>query len=516
MSESNATIRRALLSVSDKRGLAELGTALAQAGVEILSTGGSAKTLREAGVEVVDVGDHTGFPEIMGGRVKTLHPRVHGGILARPDVDDADAERHDLPPIDLVVVNLYPFADAIARPGCTESEAIENIDIGGPTLIRAAAKNHARVTVVCDPADYAAITESLPAAPDLERRRALAAKAFGHTAAYDAQITQWFHQRDRGDGLPGVLHLSLDRARGLRYGENPHQAAGVYRDRTHPASGLAAAEPLQGKELSYNNLLDADAAWAGVRSLGERAACVIVKHNNPCGAASAESARSAFARALACDPTSAFGGILAFNVEVDGPTAEAMSNLFAEVVVAPSFSEEAREILARKKNLRLLAPGSAVLPAFDLRRIDGGWLAQTPDRVHFDRSGIEVVTKRAPTDDEWRDLEFAWRVVAMVRSNAIVLAAGGATVGIGAGQMSRIDSVRIAAMKGGEQGRDLSGSVLASDAFFPFADGVESAAKSGVRAVIQPGGSKRDDEVVAAADELDLAMVFTRRRHFRH
>ena len=517
MSVHPVRIRRALISVSDKRGLVELGRALADRGVEILSTGGSARMLRESGVPVVEVADFTGFPEIMGGRVKTLHPRVHAGILARAGLDEDTAREHDLPPIDLVAVNLYPFAETVARPDCSLEDAIENIDIGGPAMLRAAAKNHARVTVVCDPDDYPRVIEALPEAPDSDARMALATGAFAHTANYDGQISQWLSGRGGGTGLPPRLNLALDRVQPLRYGENPHQSAGLYVERATGPGGLAGAEPLQGKPLSYNNLLDADAAWTGVRSLGDAPACCIIKHTNPCGAARGGSLAEAYRKALAADPTSAFGGIIAFNRPLDGKTAEAVAGQFAEVVIAPGFESGARRALAGKSNLRLLAPSQALSDAeFNLRRIDGGWLAQSPDSLLPGRTAFEVVTEREPDEGEWRDLEFAWACVAMVRSNAIVLARDEATLGIGAGQMSRVDASRIAVMKAADQRFDLAGACMASDAFFPFADGLETAAAAGVRAVIQPGGSKRDREVIDAANRHGIAMVFTGRRHFRH
>ena len=516
MNSAPDRIRRALISVSDKRGLVELGLALAQHGIEIVSTGGSARVLREHGIDVLEVSDFTGFPEIMDGRVKTLHPRVHAGILARAGIDDETARAHDLPPIDLVVVNLYPFAETVARPECPLEEAIENIDIGGPAMVRAAAKNNARVTVVCNPDDYPSLIEALPAMPEPSARLELAMRAFAHTADYDGQISQWLASRGESDGLPPRLNLALDRKAGLRYGENPHQPAGLYVQRGIPPTGLAAAEPLQGKPLSYNNLLDADAAWSGVCSLGRAPACCIIKHTNPCGAARGGSLLKAYRKALAADPVSAFGGIIAFNRAVDAETAEAVADQFAEVVIAPEFEPGARRVLAERKNLRLLAPGDSAPPAYNLRRIDGGWLAQAPDALLSGRDGFDVVSERVPDEDEWRDLEFAWACVAMVRSNAIVLARNEATLGIGAGQMSRVDASRIAVMKAADRQFDLAGACLASDAFFPFADGVETAAEAGVRAVIQPGGSKRDAEVIAAANRHGMAMVFTGRRHFRH
>jgi phosphoribosylaminoimidazolecarboxamide formyltransferase/IMP cyclohydrolase len=516
MSDRPGRIRRALVSVSDKRGLPELGRALVDAGIDILSTGGSAACLREHDVPVLEVSEYTGFPEIMGGRVKTLHPRIHGGILARPDADDADAAEHGIEPIDLVVVNLYPFADAIARDDCSFDDGIEHIDVGGPAMLRAAAKNHERVTVLCRPDDYPALLETLPEAPGAQTRRRLAARAFAHTADYDGQISAWMGGNTHDQSLPRMMQVGLELVDTLRYGENPHQAAGLYADRRHGPAGLAAARRLQGKPLSYNNLLDADAAWRGVATLGDEPACVIVKHNNPCGAATAATPADAWRKALACDPQSAFGGIVAFNRDVDRAAAEAMDGVFTEVVVAPDFEPAALEVLSARNNLRVLAPTETPGDDLELRRIEGGWLVQVPDRVGFDRNEVEVATERTPDESEWRDLAFAWRCAALVRSNAIVLARDGATLGIGAGQMSRVDAVRIALMKAADRDFDPSGSCLASDAFFPFADGLEAAAAAGVRAVIQPGGSKRDSDVVAAADRHGIAMVFTRRRHFRH
>lgn len=516
MSTRPGRIRRALISVSDKRGLLELGRALAEYDIEILSTGGSARTLREHGIDVREVSDFTGFPEIMGGRVKTLHPKVHAGILARDRIDDDTAREHGLPPIDLVVVNLYPFAETVARPECTLEEAIEHIDIGGPAMLRAAAKNNARVTVACSPEDYPALIDALPAMPDPHARLELAVRAFAHTANYDGQINQWLAACGTEEALPPTINLALDRIASLRYGENPHQPAGLYAARGTRPGGLAGATPLQGKPLSYNNLLDADAAWSGVRSLGDAPACCIIKHTNPCGAACADSLQAAYRKALAADPTSAFGGIVAFNRPVDAETAEAVAGQFVEVVIAPDFEGGARRALAGKKNLRLLAPPDSGPPDYNLRRIDGGWLAQVPDTLLSGRDGFDVVSERVPDEYEWRDLAFAWACVAMVRSNAIVLARDAATLGIGAGQMSRVDASRIAVMKATDQGFDPAGACMASDAFFPFADGVETAARAGVRAVIQPGGSKRDEEVIAAADRHGMAMVFTGRRHFRH
>jgi phosphoribosylaminoimidazolecarboxamide formyltransferase / IMP cyclohydrolase len=509
--------RWALLSVSEKSGLADLGQALSQAGFGLLSTGGSARVLSEAGLEVTEVSSFTGFPEIMGGRVKTLQPKIHGGILARRGEDDGVMAEHDIECIDIVVVNLYPFAETVARTDCTLNEAIEQIDIGGPAMLRAAAKNHEHVTIVCDPADYAPLIDKLPQGPDLETRRELAIKAFAHTAAYDGQISQWLSARTEDEPLPAVLNLGLDRERSLRYGENPHQAAGLFRERGRPATGLAGCQPLQGKPLSYNNLLDADAAWSGVRAFGnDRPACVIIKHTNPCGAAQGESSGEAFARALACDPTSAFGGIIAVNREVDAKLARAMLERFMEVLIAPALSDEAREIFAGKPNVRILTPGEAASAKIELRAIDGGWLVQQADDLALIESDLKVVTERSPSDEEMADLRFAWTAVGLVRSNAIVYAKDRATIGIGAGQMSRIDSARFGALKAEDAGLSLAGAIMASDAFFPFADSIETAAERGIRAVIQPGGSMRDQEVIDACNAHDIAMVLTGRRHFRH
>jgi len=513
MNESNR--RWALLSVSDKRGLVELARRLDQSGFGLLSTGGTARALADAGLAITEVGELTGFPEIMGGRVKTLHPRIHGGILGRRDVDAGVMAEHDIERIDLVVVNLYPFAETVARPDCTLEEAIENIDIGGPAMLRAAAKNHRDVCVLCDPDDYPAFIEPLPDLPDEARRRELATKAFAHTCSYDGQISQWLSARDADSELPSRLNLTLDAVQPLRYGENPHQAAGVYRVRGGSAQGLAGCQPLQGKPLSYNNLLDADAAWAGVRSLGEAAACVIVKHTNPCGAALADTVTDAYDKALACDPTSAFGGIIAVNRKVDPELVERLLKQFMEVLIAPSVSERAREMLAAKPNVRVLTPGDAAPQRLELRAIDGGWLIQAGDDWQTVPQ-LEIVTERAPGDAELDDLRFAWSTVRLVRSNAIVYAKSQATVGIGAGQMSRVDSARFAALKAEAAGLSLEGAVMASDAFFPFADSIEAAAERGIRAVIQPGGSKRDQEVIDACNRHGIAMVLTGRRHFRH
>ncbi|GAB4184472.1 MAG: bifunctional phosphoribosylaminoimidazolecarboxamide formyltransferase/IMP cyclohydrolase [Wenzhouxiangellaceae bacterium] len=528
MSDSSSaapTIRRALLSVSDKQGLIPLAQALNDAGVEILSTGGSARHLREHGLAVTAVEQVTGFPEIMDGRVKTLHPAIHGGILARRDSDADVMQEHGIQGIDLVVVNLYPFAATIAQADCSPDQAIEQIDIGGPAMIRAAAKNHAWVTVLVDPADYDDMIASLPTGVDHHSRRRWAAKAFAHTAAYDQMISNYLRQQAGDDNaddasLPERLTLSLRQRQPLRYGENPHQRAALYTDESLADHGLAAAQPLQGKALSYNNLLDADAAWSLVRQWRDEAACVIVKHGNPCGAAVAADLLQAYEQALACDPQSAFGGIIACNQPVDERVAQQiLKRQFAEVIIAPRFTPGALGVCAAKPNLRLLPINSdqqAATESLELRCIDGGILVQDRDRQTSPRSDWQVVSQRQPSADEWRDLSFAWRVVGSVKSNAIVYAANGATLGIGAGQMSRVDSARIAADKARSAELNLRGAAMASDAFLPFPDSVEAAAEAGISIIVQPGGSIRDEAVIAAADAHDVAMVFTGRRHFRH
>jgi phosphoribosylaminoimidazolecarboxamide formyltransferase/IMP cyclohydrolase len=517
-------IRTALLSVSDKSGLLELARALSARGVSILSSGGTAKSLSEAGVPVETVESYTGSPEVMDGRVKTLHPRVHGGILSRGDVDAADLARLGGRPIDLVCVNLYPFEKTVADPKSSHAHIVENIDIGGPSMVRSAAKNHARVTVVCDPADYPRVLEAMTAnggeVPEAMRAE-LAAKAFAHTAAYDAAISGYLSSRNP-DGsrtlFPQYLTLPFERAYGLRYGENPHQQGAFYVERGAPAGALARAESLGagGKELSFNNLVDVDAALDCVREFDGPAA-VVVKHTNPCGVAVADSLAEAYRAARDADALSAFGGIVALNREVDEPTARLLAETFLECVVAPRFAPGALEILRAKKNLRLLATGAwlgADHAALQYKRVGGGLVVQTRDATAGGEvRAAKVVTKRAPTDAELRDLDLAWRVCKHVKSNAIVLAGGAHTTGIGAGQMSRVVSVQIACEKAGEAAR---GSVLASDAFFPFPDNVEVAAKHGITAVAQPGGSVKDADVIAAADAHGLAMVFTGVRHFRH
>jgi phosphoribosylaminoimidazolecarboxamide formyltransferase / IMP cyclohydrolase len=523
LSQDLIKVRRALISVSEKAGVVELAKALLTHGVQILSTGGTAKLLQLNGVVVTEVADYTGFPEMMEGRVKTLHPKVHGGILARRDREDhlAAMKEHDIPPIDMVVVNLYPFAQTVAKPGgCTMDEAIENIDIGGPAMVRAAAKNHAFVAVVTDPSDYPAILEAMKASGGklgIARRYALAAKAYSHTAEYDGMISNWLTARDENGAaraFPDRFNLQLRLAQPLRYGENPHQVAAFYVERDPARGTLANFRQVQGKELSYNNIADADAAWECCRTF-DVPACVIVKHANPCGVAIAVNPFDAYRLALRTDPTSAFGGIIAFNRAVDGPTAELVAKQFVEVVIAPAYNDDARKAFAAKQNVRLLTIEAAkTLNKLDMKRVGGGLLVQTAD--DFDVAQMKVVTKREPTASEMNDLVFAFRVAKFVKSNAIVFCAGGMTLGVGAGQMSRVDSTRIAAIKAKNAGLSLKGSVVASDAFFPFRDGLDVVAHAGARAVIQPGGSKRDEEVIAAANGHGMAMVFTGMRHFRH
>jgi phosphoribosylaminoimidazolecarboxamide formyltransferase/IMP cyclohydrolase len=528
---TDVTIARALISVSDKSGLADLGGKLAKAGVELVSTGGTARALRKAGLDVRDVSELTGFPEMMDGRVKTLHPRVHGGLLAvRDDPEHAAAmEAHDIGAIDLVVVNLYPFEETVMR-GAARDEIIENIDIGGPSMVRSAAKNHRFVTIVTDPADYDALYEELAAhdgATTLGFRKAMAAKAFAATAAYDAMISQWFAFADQGQMFPDMIALNGRKLAELRYGENPHQRAAIYTPVGPHISGLAQAEQVQGKELSYNNYNDADAALELVAEFRDQdPAVVIVKHANPCGVAQAGSLLEAWTAALQCDSVSAFGGIVAVNRPLDGPTAEAICRIFTEVVVAPGADKAARAVFANKKNLRLLLVDELPNPrrgGLQVKPIAGGLLVQSRDNGAISAGELKIVTKRAPTEQELKDCLFAWTVARHVKSNAIVYAKDGATAGIGAGQMNRRDSARIAAIKAREAAETYGwgeaktvGSAVASDAFFPFADGLLAAAGAGATAVIQPGGSMRDDEVIAAADEAGLAMVFTGMRHFRH
>jgi phosphoribosylaminoimidazolecarboxamide formyltransferase/IMP cyclohydrolase len=517
-------IRQALVSVSDKAGLVDFARGLAALGVSILSTGGTAKLLAANGVKVTEVADYTGYPEMLDGRLKTLHPKVHGGLLARRDLPDHMAAIKDAgtEPIDLVVVNLYPFQQTIAKPGCTFEEAVENIDIGGPTMVRAGAKNHGGVAVVTDPGDYASILEEMRAgggALSGATRLALAKKAFAHTAAYDAGIANYLTGLDaerRPTLFPGKLTLQWEKAQPMRYGENPHQEAAFYRDLAPAEGSLARYAQVQGKELSYNNIADADAAWECVKTF-ERPACVIVKHANPCGVAEGDDCLSAYARAFKTDPTSAFGGIIAFNRRLDGATADTVAKQFVEVVLAPEVSPEASAVFAAKANVRVLVvPIGREAQRYDFKRVGGGLLVQTPDARNVTAAELKVVTRRAPTATELQDLLFAWRVAKFVKSNAIVFCGDGMTLGVGAGQMSRVDSARIAAIKAQNAGLSLAGSVVASDAFFPFRDGLDVVADAGAKAVIQPGGSMRDEEVIAAADERGLAMVFTGVRHFRH
>ncbi|MCR5870403.1 MULTISPECIES: bifunctional phosphoribosylaminoimidazolecarboxamide formyltransferase/IMP cyclohydrolase [unclassified Sphingomonas] len=522
---SSITIRRALLSVSDKTGIVELGQALAAKGVELVSTGGTSKVLREAGLEVRDISDLTGFPEMMDGRVKTLHPVVHGGLLAvRDDAGHmASASEHAIGMIDLVVVNLYPFAQTVAK-GASRDEIIENIDIGGPSMVRSAAKNHAFVAIVTDPADYAVVATG---ETTLDDRKRFAAKAYALTAQYDSTIASWFAFADQGEKFPETLPLVFKRGEELRYGENPHQSAALYLPAGPATPGIAQAEQLQGKELSYNNYNDADAALELVSEFRDGPpTVVIVKHANPCGVATAETLVDAYKAALACDSVSAFGGIIALNRPLDAETAKAITEIFTEVVVAPGASDEAKTIFAAKKNLRLLICGelpNPTRPGLMLKTIAGGALVQSRDNGSVTQDALKVVTQRAPTDQELADCLFAWTVAKHVKSNAIVYAKDGSTAGVGAGQMNRLESARIAAWKakdaaekaGWSQPRTI-GSAVASDAFFPFADGLLAAVEAGATAVIQPGGSIRDDEVIAAADGAGLAMVFTGMRHFRH
>lgn len=533
------TIKQALISVSDKTGVLEFAQGLAAQGVKLLSTGGTAKMLRDAGLTVTEIGDYTGFPEMLDGRVKTLHPKVHGGILARRDLPEhlATIEAHGIPTIDLVCVNLYPFAATIAKAGVTLEDAIENIDIGGPAMVRSSAKNYNGVAIVTDPEDYAPLLAEMKAnagALQLATRFNLAKKAFTHTARYDSMIANWLTGLDEGAEakpaeaapvpaiFPARLQLAFDRTEILRYGENSHQQAAFYRDTSFGGLALpgsiAAYTQLQGKELSYNNIADSDAAWECVKAF-DVPACVIIKHANPCGVAIDGSLLGAYEKAFKTDSTSAFGGIIAFNGEVGIDVVEAMNQRkhFVEVLIAPSFSAEAKAALAAKTNLRVLVvPLGRDLNKLELKRVGGGLLVQTADDFTAQASGLKVVTKVQPTAQQIEDLLFAERVAKFVKSNAIVFCGGGMTLGVGAGQMSRVDSTKIASIKATNAGLSLQGSVVASDAFFPFRDGLDVLAEAGATAVIQPGGSMRDEEVIAAADEHGIAMVFTGARHFRH
>lgn len=512
-------IARALLSVSDKTGLLEFAQGLRARGVTLISTGGTFKALTEAGIPATEVSDLTGFPEMMDGRVKTLHPKIHGGILARRDQDQAVMAAHEIDPIDLVCVNLYPFAATIARPDTTRAEAIEQIDIGGPAMVRSAAKNHAWVGIVTDPSQYAGVLEALDRGGlTLAFRAELAKAAFQHTAAYDATIANYLGQSEDSPGYPDQLFLHATRVEVLRYGENPHQSAAFYRDPAAHTGTLGRATQHAGKALSFNNIADTDAALECVRQF-DQPACVIVKHANPCGVAVAPSLEEAYARAYVTDPTSAFGGIIAFNRPLDAQTAQRILNQqFVEVVIAPDVDADVPDLFSSKPNVRLLTVGAlqSAQPQRDLRRIQGGWLVQDTDLGEIQDGDLRVVTERAPTAAERADLLFAWRVAKFVKSNAIVYAQGGQTIGVGAGQMSRVYSARIAAIKAADAGLTVAGSVMASDAFFPFRDGIDAAADAGISAVIQPGGSMRDAEVIDAANAHGIAMVFTGMRHFRH
>jgi phosphoribosylaminoimidazolecarboxamide formyltransferase/IMP cyclohydrolase len=519
-----AVIKQALVSVSDKSGVVAFARRLAGLGISLISTGGTAQLLRESGLKVTEVADYTGFPEMLDGRVKTLHPKVHAGILARRDAPAhmAAIGKAAIPPIDLVVVNLYPFAATVARAGSTLADAVENIDIGGPAMVRSAAKNYQHVAVVTDPADYEPVLAELAAGRGelgATTRFRLAQKAFSHTAQYDGAISNYLTALDGAGGrarFPQKLNLQFERVQALRYGENPHQEAAFYRDPQPPAGSLGACRQLQGKELSYNNIADADAAWECVKGFGEPA-CVIVKHANPCGAAVAGSLADAYRHAYATDPTAAFGGIIAFNRELDAVTARELTQQFVEVVIAPGVAPEAARALAAKANIRVLevalAPGAN---EHDFKRIGGGLLVQTPDTAGIEASALKVVTRSKPDPAQVADLLFAWRIAHFVKSNAIVFCGRGRTLGVGAGQMSRVDAARIAAIKAHNAGLALQGAAVASDAFFPFRDGVDVVVAAGARTIIQPGGSVRDDEVIAAADEHGVAMVFTGIRHFRH
>lgn len=518
------TIKYALISVSDKTGIIDLAKKLIQYDITILSTGGTAKLLFGAGISVIEVSDYTGFPEMLDGRVKTLHPKIHAGILARNDLSDhQDAlNKASIPNIELVIVNLYPFRQTIAKQNCSLDDAIENIDIGGPTMVRAAAKNYQKATVVTNPHDYSLVCEELAAnsgSISLATRFMLAKKAFTHTAAYDSAISNYLTALDtdyRHKDFPDSLNLNFNIAQHLRYGENPHQKAAFYRDESMTPGSLANYQQLQGKELSYNNIADTDAAWECVKTF-DRPACVIVKHANPCGIAIAETTLRAYQLAFATDPISAFGGIIAFNRIIDTDTAEAVLKQFVEVIIAPEITQEAQQLLLQKNNIRVLTlPLQIGHHRYDLKRVGGGILVQTPDILNITGADLKIVTKVIPTPQQFEDLLFAWRVAKFVKSNAIVFCRNGQTAGIGAGQMSRVDSARIASIKAQQAGLTLAESVVASDAFFPFRDGLDVVVQAGATAIIQPGGSIRDNEVIAAADEQGVSMVFTGIRHFRH
>ena len=517
-------IQRALLSVSDKTGIVEFAQALVQRGVVILSTGGTAKLLRDKQIPVTDVSEHTGQAEIMDGRVKTLHPKIHGGILGRRDLDQAVMAEQDIAPIDLVAVNLYPFAETVADPNCTHEQAVENIDIGGPTMVRAAAKNHRDVAIVVNTGDYNRVIAEMDANQNsltFETRFDLAVKAFEHTAQYDGMIANYFGARlpAHNSPFPRTFNMQFNKQQDLRYGENSHQQAAFYVEPSPREASVATAVQLQGKELSYNNIADTDAALECVKSFAEPA-CVIVKHANPCGVAIGDNLLAAYERAFSTDPTSAFGGIIAFNRELDEATAKAIiDRQFVEVIIAPVVSAAARAIVATKANVRLLECGqwpAERSPSWDYKRVNGGLLLQDNDLGNITADDLKVVTKKQPTEAQLKDLLFCWKVAKFVKSNAIVYARDGMTIGVGAGQMSRVYSAKIAGIKAADENLIVTGSVMASDAFFPFRDGIDAAAEAGIAAIIQPGGSIRDDEVIAAADEHGIAMVFTGMRHFRH
>ena len=524
-------IRRALISVSDKTGIVEFAQALAERGVDILSTGGTARLLAEQGIAVTEVSDYTGFPEMMDGRVKTLHPKVHGGVLGRRGQDDDVMEKHGINPIDMVVVNLYPFAETVAKEGCTLADAVENIDIGGPTMVRSAAKNHKDVTIVVNAHDYNRVIAEMDAndkSLTLETRFDLAIAAFEHTASYDGMIANYFgtmvpsygenKEGDEESKFPRTFNQQFEKKQDMRYGENSHQAAAFYVEANPQEASVSTARQIQGKALSYNNIADTDAALECVKEFNEPA-CVIVKHANPCGVALGKDILEAYNRAYQTDPTSAFGGIIAFNQELDAETATAIvERQFVEVIIAPSVSTEAIEVVAAKKNVRLLECGewTTKTTGFDVKRVNGGLLVQDRDQGMVSLDDLKVVSKRQPTEEELKDALFCWKVAKYVKSNAIVYAKGDMTIGVGAGQMSRVYSAKIAGIKAADEGLEVAGSVMASDAFFPFRDGIDAAAEAGIKCVIQPGGSMRDDEVIAAADEHGMAMIFTGMRHFRH
>ncbi|EPN3959276.1 TPA: bifunctional phosphoribosylaminoimidazolecarboxamide formyltransferase/IMP cyclohydrolase [Vibrio diabolicus] len=524
-------IRRALISVSDKTGIVEFAQALAERGVDILSTGGTARLLAEQGIAVTEVSDYTGFPEMMDGRVKTLHPKVHGGVLGRRGQDDDVMAKHGINPIDMVVVNLYPFAETVAKEGCTLADAVENIDIGGPTMVRSAAKNHKDVTIVVNAHDYDRVIAEMDEnekSLTLETRFDLAIAAFEHTAAYDGMIANYFgtmvpsygenKEGDEESKFPRTFNQQFEKKQDMRYGENSHQAAAFYVEANPQEASVSTARQIQGKALSYNNIADTDAALECVKEFNEPA-CVIVKHANPCGVALGKDILEAYNRAYQTDPTSAFGGIIAFNQELDAETAAAIvERQFVEVIIAPSVSAEAIEVVAAKKNVRLLECGewTTKTTGFDVKRVNGGLLVQDRDQGMVSLDDLKVVSKRQPTEEELKDALFCWKVAKYVKSNAIVYAKGDMTIGVGAGQMSRVYSAKIAGIKAADEGLEVAGSVMASDAFFPFRDGIDAAAEAGIKCVIQPGGSMRDDEVIAAADEHGMAMIFTGMRHFRH